>query len=124
MKNRIKDIRSKLGECGKTQEEFAAYLGIPKSNLASYESGRRTPSESVIRLICAKCNVNEEWLRTGNGEMFPERTRNQELSAFFNEAVGMVDTDFRKRFLAALSKLNENDWKTLQKIAEELTKEG
>ena len=112
MKNRIKEVRSKLGEHGKTQEEFAAYLGISKSNLASYESGRRTPSESVIRLICARCNVNEEWLRTGNGTMFPERTRNQELASF------------RKRFLSALSKLNEDDWKTLQKIAEELTKEG
>lgn len=124
MKNRLKEIRKQFGERGKSQKAFAQYLGIPDDNLASYESGRRTPSESVIQLICQKCDINEEWLKTGNGEMHIKRTRNQELSDYFNRILETVDNDFKKRFFSALSKLDENDWKTLQKISEELSKEG
>lgn len=69
MKDRIKEIRKSMPECGKTQEDFARFLGIPKPNLSSYETGRRVPTDAVIQLICSKCNVNENWLRTGDGEM-------------------------------------------------------
>ena len=124
MKNRIKKIRKELGEQGKSQESFALYLGIPKTNITSYEIGRRTPSESVIKLICEKCDVNEEWLRTGEGEMRPKRTRNQELTDFVNTTMELTDEDFKKRFLSALSKLNERDWETIKKIAESLSEEG
>lgn len=68
MKDRLKEIR-KSSVYGKSQESFANFLGISQSNLASYETGRRTPTDAVIQLICQKCDVNEEWLRTGNGEM-------------------------------------------------------
>jgi len=67
LKDRIKEIR-KLSPYGKTQETFSNYLGIPKQNLSSYEIGRRTPSDAVVQLICQKCKINEEWLRTGKGE--------------------------------------------------------
>lgn len=122
MKDRIKEIR-KLPNIGKTQEEFADFLGISKSNLASYETGRRTPTDAVIGLICQKCDINEDWLRTGNGEPYKERTRNQELQAFANDVMDDVDESFKKRFILALSKLNESDWETLKKIADELSKE-
>lgn len=69
MKDRIKQIRKRLPEYGKTQETFAKYLGISKQNLASYETGRRIPSDAVIQLICQKCNIKEEWLRNGTGEI-------------------------------------------------------
>lgn len=69
MKNRIKEIRKLFPDHGKTQETFANYLGISKQNLASYETGRRTPSDAVIQLICEKCNVNKDWLLNGTGEM-------------------------------------------------------
>lgn len=70
MKERIKQIRKLLPEYGKTQESFAKYLGISKQNLSSYETGRRTPSDAVIQLICQKCNIKEEWLRNGTGEVY------------------------------------------------------
>lgn len=69
MKDRIKQIRKLSPEHGKTQETFAKYLGVSKQNLASYETGRRVPSDAVIQLICQKCNVREEWLRNGTGEI-------------------------------------------------------
>lgn len=65
MHNRIKEIRE--GQ-KMTQQEFADKLKISKSNLASYETGRRNPSSAVITLICNQFGYNELWLRTGEGE--------------------------------------------------------
>lgn len=67
MKDRIKQIRK---EKKLTQKEFAKRLGIKQNTVASYEIGRIGVSDSVIISICREFNVLEEWLRTGNGEMY------------------------------------------------------
>lgn len=122
LKDRLKEVRKK-SPYGKNQETFANYLGIPQSNLSSYEIGRRTPSDAVVQLICQKCNINEEWLRTGKGEPTIKRTRRQEIGAFANEVMDLPDENIKKRLIEALIKLNESDWETLEKIADSL-KEG
>ena len=53
-----------------TQTEFANRIGSMQNTITRYETNNRNPSASVIALICKEFNVNEEWLRTGNGEMF------------------------------------------------------
>lgn len=87
MKNRIKEIRKSISEKGMTQEEFSKYLGISKGNLASYEIGRRAPSDAVIQLICQKCDIKEEWLRNGTGEMreFTDTDDYSEISTLIGE---------------------------------------
>lgn len=72
MKDRIKKIRKSFPEQGKNQETFANFLGIPQTNLASYETGRRNPTDAVIQLICEKCNVNRDYLVNGEGPMKKE----------------------------------------------------
>lgn len=119
MKDRLKEIR-KTNKAWKTQDDFAEFLGISKSNLSSYEAGRRMPSDAVVQLICQKCNINEEWLRTGNGEMFNSRTRNQEIGAFANEVMMLDDDNFKKKFIDALIKLDPKDWEHLEEIAKKL----
>ena len=69
MKDRIKKLRKELDL---TQQEFADRLGTARNNIAGYETGKRSPSDAVISLICTKFNVNESWLRDGTGEMFVE----------------------------------------------------
>lgn len=118
MHERIKQVRKAIGEHGKTQDSFANYLGISKQNLSSYEIGRRTPSDAVIRLICDKLNVNEEWLRTGEGEMFVELTRKDKIMAWAAESLTTVTDDFRSRFVDVLDALNEDDWEVLANMAE------
>ena len=64
MNERIKQLRSRLGL---TQQEFADKLGIKRGTLANYEIGRNEPIDAVISLICREFEVNEVWLRTGEG---------------------------------------------------------
>ena len=53
-----------------TQAEFASRIKSTQNTVTRYETGDRTPSASVITLICREFDVNEKWLRTGEGEMF------------------------------------------------------
>ena len=64
---RIKKARKALDL---TQQKFADQIGTTQNALTGYETGRRNPSSSVINNICKTFDVNEEWLRTGKGEMF------------------------------------------------------
>ena len=67
MKDRIKKIRTdnKL-----SMEKFGDRIGITRSSVCKLESGENNPSEQTLILICQEFNINDEWLRTGNGEMY------------------------------------------------------
>lgn len=67
MNNRIKKVRKALDL---TQQQFADSIGVKRNTVATYELGRSEPSNAAISLICKTFSVNEEWLRTGEGEMF------------------------------------------------------
>lgn len=121
MNARIKLIRE---DVGLTQEEFGKRIGSARNTIANYETGNRTPSNAVITSICREFNINEEWLRTGEGEPRKKRTRNQEIGAFVNDVMDCSDENFKKRFVSALAKLDEKDWEALAIIAEKISKEG
>ena len=76
MKDRIKELRKKLGL---NQTEFGMKLGLKQASIAGYECGVRTPIDAVITSICREFNVNETWLRTGDGDMFNEDDAGVEL---------------------------------------------
>lgn len=82
------------------------------------------PSESVIADICREFEIDEDWLRTGEGEMQIKRTRNQEIQALANSVMLDVDESFKKRFFVALSKLKESDWEVLEKLIDEISNKG
>lgn len=69
MKNRIKQIRK---EKGLTQVEFGEKIGVKGNTVTNYETGLRNPTDAVVLSICREFNVNEKWLRTGEGEMLLE----------------------------------------------------
>lgn len=69
MNERIKEIRKSKNM---TQTEFGAKIGVKGNTITNYESGMRTPSDAVIVSICREFDINENWLRTGEGPMFRE----------------------------------------------------
>ena len=89
--------------------------------MSSYEAGRRTPSDAVIKLICEKCDVNEEWLRTGNGEMFIEKTKDEQISEAFGDIENLGEDNFKHRLISAILKLDEDGWKTLEELVDAIS---
>lgn len=85
--------------------------------------GRSVPSDSAISLICREFNVSEAWLRTGEGAMFLERSRDEELSAFFGDLLA-GQPDFKRRLITVLSRLNESEWELLEQMADKLVEEA
>lgn len=106
-----------------SQEEFGERIGVTKSTISLIERKLRNPSERVLRDICREFNVNEEWLRTGEGEMFIALNRTQQIAQLTADLFKGEKDSFKERLLLALAKLDENEWKVLEKIAEDLTKE-
>lgn len=123
MKDRLKELR-KAHPNGKSQESFADFLGIPQSNLASYETGRREPSGAVIQLICQKCNVSEPWLRDGIGEMFVQKSKDEEIAEMLGDIQKVGEDDFKYRLVSALSKLEGHDWDTLEKLVDSIAEKN
>ena len=69
MNERIIELRKFLNL---SQTDFGKQIGISKSSVSDIEIGRISISERTIISICSKFNVNEEWLKYGNGNMFLE----------------------------------------------------
>ena len=53
-----------------SQAEFAAKLGMKQTGISYMERDGSTVTDQTIKAICLLYNVNEEWLRTGSGEMY------------------------------------------------------
>ncbi|MBD5556397.1 MAG: helix-turn-helix transcriptional regulator [Roseburia sp.] len=117
MKDRIKKIRKSFPKEGKTQASFAFFLGISKQNLSSYEIGRRTPTDAVIQLICGKCNINEDWLRTGKGDMFKKIPN--KLS-FYLEQIAAGDDEFIQDLIEVYMELDPDSKKALKIFSEKM----
>ena len=113
MKDRIKKIRKELDL---TQQKFADKLGVQRNTIAMYEMGRTLPSDAIMRSICREFNVNENWLRTGQGEMFIKQTRDEQIASFIGSIQSSEDDSFKKRFISMLSALDESEWEVLEKM--------
>lgn len=98
--------------------QFAARINVDQSYISQLTSGKKTPSDRTISDICREFDVSEEWLRTGRGEMFVEKTESEELAAFFGDLL-KDEPDFRHRLIAAMSRLTLDEWKVLEKLATE-----
>ena len=120
MQDRIKELRKSLGL---TQKDFGERLGVQANTITSYESGVRTPNNSMILAICREYGVSETWLRTGEGEMKQKLTRNQEIAEFMATVMRDPDDAPRKRFISIVSKLDIEEWQLLEAIAKKWTED-
>lgn len=119
MNERIALVRKSLGL---TQEKFAEQVGLSRNFMWMIESGTRVPSDRTISDICREFNVNETWLRTGEGEMFNQITRSEKITSFLTEITEDEGDDFKRWFVEMLAELEPEDWKLLERMAEKLQK--
>lgn len=117
MNERINMIRKKLGL---TLDKFGDKLGVSKQAISRIEHGVSNVTEQMIKSICREFNVNETWLRTGEGEMFVDMDTEDELMRWAGEVLSGSDTSFQKRFVKMLMGLNPAQWKVLEEKILEL----
>lgn len=91
MYERIRKLRRFLDL---TQQEFGDRLGVKRNTIATYETGKSVPSDAAVALICREFDVNEEWLRTGEGEMFVKKTEDEEIADLVYDLLDPKDDDF------------------------------
>lgn len=120
MKDRIKKIRKELDL---TQQKFADRLGVQRNTIAMYEMGRTLPSDAIMRSICREFNVNEDWLRTGEGEMFIKLTRDEEMAKLTKQLLNEEEDSFKNRLISVLANLTDVQWEVLAEVAEKLSNE-
>ena len=116
MKDRIRTVRK---NANLNQTEFADLIGASRDKVASYETGRVDPPDTVLRLISKEFHVSYAWLTTGIGPMEDET----EISA----ADQLIDTysklpDRLRSLVDALALMDPEWYKTLDKAFEEIEK--
>ena len=121
LNERLKLLRKELHI---TLDQFGERVGVTKSAISNIENGNRSLTEQMIKSICREFDVNEEWLRNGEGSMFVERTRDEEIAKFIGTIQSVDDDSFMKKFISMLAKLDESEWVLLEKMALRLTKEN
>ena len=118
--DRIKEVRKIKGL---TQQRFADELGLKRNTVGGYEIGTVTPRDRTIADISQKFDINESWLRTGEGEMMRSVSRDEEISSFMGDVMRGESDDFRRRLVAVLAKLDASEWEILEKMALKLADE-
>jgi transcriptional regulator with XRE-family HTH domain len=117
MNDRIKDVRKALKL---TQDEFAGKLGLTRGAITNIELHKTDPKPLLVELICGTYNVNRVWLETGEGSMFNDLSRNEQIAQFMGAVLGAGSDDFRLRFVEVLSKLSPEEWELMESMAKKL----
>ena len=77
MKERIREIlkNEKL-----TSAQFADRIGVQRSSISHILSGRNKPGFDFIQKIIKNFpEINAEWLITGNGRIYKQKTKSEDL---------------------------------------------
>ena len=119
MNERIKAVRLALGI---SQEELGKRLGVTRGAITNIELNKVEPKPLFVDLICREFNVNEDWLKNGAEPMFLQRSRNEELSAFFGDLLN-GEPDFKHRLISVMSRLSVDQWQMLADMANMLVEE-
>lgn len=97
---RIREVRNHFDL---TLEKFGDRIGIKKNSVSQIENGKNSLTEQTLKSICREFSINEDWLRTGEGEMFVQRTEEEEIADLVYDLLDPKDNDF---YIAVLELLH------------------
>lgn len=121
MNERIKQIRK---EFGLSQAEFGKRIGISDAAVSKLESGKNTPAETTIKLICKEFRISDVWILKGEGPMkLDERPSTDALVDQYMKD----ESEFAKTIMKAFAKLPDKEWTELRELINkinELREEG
>lgn len=105
---------------GYTLEKFGEAIGIKKGSVSLLERGINTPADRTIFMICNRFRVSEQWLRTGEGDMFKNVTPSEEIKSFLDTLAIAGDENFKKRLILYLAQMEDSDWERLEQVLDTL----
>ena len=117
MNERIRQLRNSLKL---SQAEFGAKISLSQNYIWMIEKGERTPSDRTISDICREFNVSLAWLEDGIGEMYVQRSANEELALLVSNIMSDADDSFRKRFISLLMALPPEKWSEIENFVKKL----
>ncbi len=120
MNSRIKAIRKSLHL---TQQNMADSLGLKRNTVGAYEIGTIKPSDRTITDMCRIYNVNEVWLRTGVGDMFVQRSREDEIAAYMGRLLDGKCSEVEQAIVSVMARTSVEEWELIAKKARELVEE-
>lgn len=115
-------INTLISTLGIRKTAVADRLNVSQAFVSQLCAGKTNPSDRTISDICREFNVNEEWLRTGEGEMFKPKSRNEELFEFVTNAIG-EPTGIQAQLLTVMAQLSVEQWELLDDMAHKLARE-
>ncbi len=121
MNERIRELREFLG---KSQEDFAQSLELSRNYISLVENGQRNMSSHTIKVLCTLYDVNENWLRTGEGMMFVEKTEDEEISEMLADIQLSGSGSFKHRLVVALARLDDDGWKWLEEFVNSIAQQS
>ena len=116
LENRVHTLRKQLNL---SQSAFGEKLGMSRDAVNNLEHDRVALTELKARAICTAFNVNYDWLMGGDAPMYREMSREEELFQWLH---GICDdgSDFEKRFISALARLDATEWKVLERMLDKI----
>ena len=108
---RVREMRKTLGL---NTTEFGDKIGVSNAAVSMMERNINGMSERSIRAIVREFGANEEWLRTGNGEMFVSTAFHERIAAFMGDVLRDEDS-FRLRLIATLATMPSDEWALLER---------
>ena len=82
---RVKKVRDKAQL---TMEQFGERLGgVSKSTISNIENDNRNLTEHMLKSICREFDVNENWLRTGEGDMPRKLSEEEEIATLVSDVL-------------------------------------
>ncbi|MCI7303044.1 MAG: helix-turn-helix transcriptional regulator [Clostridiales Family XIII bacterium] len=121
---RLKQLRKVLNI---KQGDFAEKISTTQGHISDIENGRKNLSDRTIKLICLEKwngnSVNEEWLRTGTGEMFQPLPEEDETAAFVSDLLEDGDNELYvmiKEIMRTYDQLDEKSKAVIKQFSRSL----
>lgn len=112
-------ISAVIQASGLTKTSFAERLKVSQQHVSRLAKDG-VPSDRTITDICREFGVSESWLRSGEGEMFLQLSREEEITKFCMSIIRDPDSEFQRQFVSVLARLEPPQWQLLSGMADKL----
>lgn len=120
MNERIKLARQTRGL---TQKQLGDMIGVSKNLVSMLESGNRALTERTINDICRVLSINEDWIKTGEGDMFLEKSKDQEIFDLISSIMSKTPESTKLKMVSIILNYPEDEWEMLYNLAKKFISE-